>query len=117
MAHAVSAATNGQMRVSMGPTATAALEPDCEGEGAEEFAALFDLAGEEGTADDLDVPDVPDVPDGVEAVPLGFEGALGAEAETELDPVVPELEVVVVLVASKVGGGTAVEGSTSAPVP
>jgi len=114
MAHAVSAATNGQMRVSMGPTATAALEPDCEGEGAEEFAALFDLAGEEGTTDDLDVPDVPD---GVEAVPLGFEGALGAEAEAELDPVVPELEVVVVLVASKVGGGTAVEGSTSAPVP
>jgi len=113
MAHAVSAATNGQMRVSMGPTATAALEPDCEGEGVEEFAALFDLAGEEGTADDLDVPDVPD---GVEAVPLGFEGALGAEAEAELDPVVPELEVVV-LEVPKVGGGTAVEGSTSAPVP
>jgi hypothetical protein len=116
-AHAVSATTNGHTRASrtIGPTA---LDPDGEGVAEEEeFDGALDLGADvwpavpEGFCEAL----FDEAPEGApEGVP---EGALEAElgsADAELAPLEPP---VVLLVVSKVGGPTAVEGSTSAPLP
>jgi len=108
-AEAVSAVTNGQTRVSkaIGPTAIAAL--DSEFWGAEpETDGLLDLAGLDEPLDDLE---------GVLGVFDVDEGVTGAELD-ELDGPDPDAEVELsVVVESKVGAATAVEGSTSAPFP
>jgi len=122
VAHAVSAATKGHMRVSMtmGPTATAALDPDCLGADAEFDAPPEELAG-------ADV--CPAGPEGLTGAPAdGLPVPEGAAPEAEGDPAeVPPVDALAMdppdalelplEVELKVGGGTAVEGSTSAPFP
>jgi hypothetical protein len=100
MADAVNAATNGHMRVSrtMGPTATAALDPDVWGAEEADDGSLDLVAVDERVKD--------------EAGLVAADAILEGESEAELDW--DELELSVEL---KVGGGVADEGSASAPVP
>jgi len=124
VAHAVSAATNGHTRVSrtIGPTATAALDPDCLGADAE-FDGPLDWGTDVLAAplpEDLFEPALAPAPAlAPDGVPEGaFEAELDPPADADdplaaLEPLVePPVEVPL-----KVGGGTAVEGSASAPVP
>jgi len=106
MADAVSAAANGHMRVSraIGPTATAALVPDVWG-AEDEIEASLDLEG---------VVERVNEPVGVVAADPVDKGA----PEAELDPVdLGPADALELPVELKVGGGVAVDGSTSAPVP
>jgi len=100
IADAVNAATNGHMRVSrtIGPTATAALDPDVWGAEDADDGSLDLVAVDERVND--------------EAGLVAADPVLEGEPVAESDPDALELSVEL-----KVGGGVAEDGSTSAPVP